>query len=82
MDCPSREMCGKLELKGPTSVKSNYKLQKKIGMAGSKSTPTRLVGILTDKMHPTTFFKQHGFYEKACRDAFCMLSLPVLLVYF
>ena len=32
-------------------------------------------------MHPTSFFKQQGFYEKACRDASCLLSLLLLFVY-
>ena len=27
-------------------------------------------------------FKQQGFYEKLCRDASCLLSLPFLFVYF
>ena len=54
-------------------------------MAGSKSTLTRLVGIITDKMHLTTIFSSNmvSVYEKACRDASCpLLSLPVLFVYF
>ena len=41
----------------------------KVGMVGPKSTQTRMVGITTDKMHCTSYFKQQRFYEKAeCID--------------
>ena len=35
---------------------SNYQLEK--GMAEPKSTQTRVVGIITDKMHPYTFYME------------------------
>ena len=33
-------------------------------MVGPKSTQTRVIGIITDKIHPTSYFKQQRFYEK------------------
>ena len=42
-------------------------------MAGYKSTQTRVVGILiTDNMHPYILL---CFFEKACRDACCLLFI-------
>ena len=52
-------------------------------MVGSKSTQTRVVGIITDKVHPTFIFKQWSFYEEQCRNASrLLLSLLLLFVYF
>ena len=32
------------------------KLKKQVGMVGPKSTKTRVVGMITDEIHPYTFF--------------------------
>ena len=47
-------------------------------MVGSKSTKTRMVGII-DKMHPYIIIsKQQGFYEKSYRDAHIRSSLMLI----
>ena len=54
-------------------------------MAGSKSTQTRVVGIKTDKIHPSynLFSSNRVSMKNICRDASCLLlSLPLLFVYF
>ena len=53
-----------------------------------KSTQTRVVEIMNRQdaslhtfslLHLT--FKQHGFFEKVCRDAPCLFIIPTTLVY-
>ena len=56
-----------------------YKYNKKqLKIAGPKSTLTRVVGIITDKMHR---FKQQSFYEKCVGVHFvCYYPGPTTLV--
>ena len=39
---------------------------------------------VTDKMHPiyNVFFTNNSFYERICKDAFCLSFLQLLFVYF
>ena len=39
------------------------------------------VGIITDKMHPTTYFQATGFCMKMCRDASCLYTDPCLCTF-
>ena len=50
-------------------------------MVGPKSTLTRLVGIITDEMHPYTYFVETpGFLCNMCRDAYLYLLYPVVKI--
>ena len=56
--------------------KYKKQLKKYIGIVGLKSIQTRVVGIITDEMHPYTFLIM-------CRDAsHLLLSLLLLFVHF
>ena len=67
-----------------TSIKKPIKLKKQVGMVVQKSTQTRVVGKITDKVHPYILFSSNMVSMKTeVRDAPCLLfSLLLLFVYF
>ena len=63
--------------------KKQLKQIEELGMVGPKSTRTRVVGIITDEMHPYTFFVKSRYLKIRCRDVPRLLLSPLLLfVYF
>ena len=64
--------------------KKTIKLKKQVGMVMQKSAQTRVVGKITDKVHPYILFSSNMVSMKIeVRDAPCLLfSLLLLFVYF
>ena len=56
------------------------KLKKQVGMVEPKSTQTRVVEIITDKMHPYTFFIETLLLENWMQGCILSVIIPTTLV--